>query len=266
MVAEMTNQQWALIGIGGALFLFGIVAVVMGMLSRRKLTAISGTSTSTVAQAAGGAGAVPGAQVELKGVSEGRPALTSPATNTQCLYFKHKVEGLRVRMERDDKGNMHRREEWDKVFEDERSTPFILRDDSGAIVVAPDGAEFVPVISMNDQSGAFGYDVPQESVTAQVLDTVLDAVTHDDDYEHYERYRTSEWIVPAGQQCYVLGSVTGQGEGAQVSKGGGRFIISCKSEEELSRKYKWHFMLWWLFGVLSLAGGAGLAIFGAVKK
>jgi hypothetical protein len=264
MVAEMTSQQWALIGIGGALFVFGIIAVVMGMMARRKLTTISGTSTSTVAQAAAGAGAVPDAQVELKGVPEGQPALTSPATNTQCLYFRHKVEGLRVKMERDERGNMQRRESWEKVFEDERSTPFILRDSSGGIWVVPDGAEFVPVLSMNDQNGAFGYNVPQESVTERVLDSVLDAM--DDDYEHFERYRTSEWIVPTGQQCYILGSVTGQGDKAQVSKGGGKFIVSCKSEEELSRKYRWHFMLWWLFGILSLAGGAGLAIFGAVKK
>ncbi len=264
MVAEMTSQQWALIGIGGALFVFGIIAVVMGMRARGKLSVIAGTTTSTVALAAAGAGAAAGAQVELKGVAEGQPALTSPATNTQSLYFKHKVEGLRVEMETDDRGNMHRKESWDTVFEDERSTPFVLRDSSGGIWVVPDGAEFVPVLSMNDQNGAFGYNVPQESVTGQLLDSVLDAISHD--YEHYERYRTSEWIVPTGQQCYVLGSVTGQGDKAQVSKGGSRFIISCKSEEELSKKYKWHYALWLGFGILSLAGGAGLAIFGAVKK
>lgn len=264
MLAEMTSTQWTLIGVGGALFLFGIIALVMGLRAKGKLSVIAETSTSTVAQAAAGAGTSSGVHVELKGTGEGQPALTSPATNTQCLYFKHKVEGLRVKMERDERGNVQRRESWDTVFEDERSTPFVLRDGSGGIWVLPDGAEFVPVLSMNDQNGAFGYHVPQESVAERVLDSVLDAM--DNDYEHYERYRTSEWIIPAGQQCYILGSVSGQGDKAQVSEGGGKFIISCKSEEELARKYKWHLVLWLGFGVLSLLGGAGLAIYGAVME
>lgn len=260
MLAEMTNQQWALIGVGGALFLFGIVAVIMGVRAKSKLSLMRDTSTASVAQLAG---APAGTQVELKGVTEAPQPLTSPATNTQCLYYKHKVEGLREKRTRDEKGNLHTEEKWETVAEDERHTSFVLRDSSGGVRIDPDGADFVSTQSMNDQAGAYGYSLPEDRQS--VADTVLDILTDDDRYTHFTRYRTSEWIVPVGRECYVLGSLSGQGENVSIGKGGGRFIVSCKSEEELQKKFTWHYVLWLVFGVLSLAGGAGLAIFGAVK-
>ncbi len=261
MLAEMTNQQWALIGIGGALFLFGIIAVIMGMKDRGKLAQMRDTSTVSVAQLAG---APAGAQVELKGTAEAMESLTSPATNTQCLYYKHKVEGLREKQKRDENGNLHTEESWETVAEDERHTSFVLRDSSGGVRVDPDGAEFISIPSMNDQAGAYGYSLPEEGQS--VADTVLDILTDDDRYSHFTRYRTSEWIIPVGRECYVLGSVAGQGDNISIGKGDGRFMVSCKSEEELQKKFTRHYVLWLVFGILTLVGGAGLAIFGAVKK
>lgn len=264
MLAEMTNTQWAMIGAGGALFLFGLIAVFMGLRARGKLSVMRDTSTVSVAQAAATAGTVAGNQVELKGVAEAARSLTSPATNTQCLYYKHKVEGLLTRQRRDEDGTLHTEEDWETVAEDERFTEFILRDASGGIQVIPEKAEFISVNSMNDQAGAYGYSLPEAG--QGIVDTVLDVLTDDDRYRHYTRYRTSEWIVPVGRECYVLGSVVGQADSPSIAGGEGKFIISCKSEEELQKKYTWHYILWLVFGILSLAGGAGLAIFGAVTK
>jgi len=264
MVAEMTTVQWVMLGGGGALAVFGVVAVILGARARGKLKAVTGTSTVSVAQAASAAGTVAGAQVELKGTAEGQPPLTSPATNTPCLYFKHKVEGLRVRMERDDDGTMRQHQDWDVVYEEERSTPFVLRDSSGAVWVMPDGAEFVSERSLKNAQGAMGYSIPQQSVGERVLDTVATVLTSE--YDYYTRYRTSEWVIPVGRPLYVLGSVVRDGEQARVAAGGGKFIISCKSEEELSRKYRLSSWLWTVFGILSLGGGAALAAVGALKK
>ena len=261
MLAEMTNQQWALIGIGGALFLFGVIAVIMGTRAKGKLAQMRETSTASAAQLAG---APVGTRVELKGIAEALQSLTSPATNTQCLYYKHKVEGLEEKQKRDEKGNLHTEQNWETVAEDERYASFVLRDSSGGVRVDPDGAEFISTQSMNGQAGAYGYSLPEEHQS--VADAVMDVLTDDDHYRHYTRYRTSEWIIPVGRECYVLGSVAGQRENASVGKGDGRFIISCKSEEELQKKFTWYYVLWLVFGALSMAGGVGLAIFGAVKK
>jgi hypothetical protein len=264
MLAEMTNTQWALIGAGGALFLFGIIAIFIGLRAKGKLSVMRETGTVSVARAAAAAGTAAGNQVELKGVAEAMRSLTSPATNTQCLYYKHKVEGLLTRQRRDSDGTLHTEEDWQTVAEDERFSEFVLRDASGAIQVNPQGAEFVSLNSMNDQAGAYGYDLPEAG--QGIVDTVLDVLTDDDRYRHYTRYRTSEWIVPVGRECYVLGSAVGQAGNASIAAGDGKFIVSCKSEEELQKKYTWHYVLWLAFGILSLASGAGLAIFGAMTK
>ncbi len=264
VVAEMTTTQWAMLGIGGALVVFGVVALILGTRSRGKLRAVSGTSTMSVAQAAAAAGTLAGSQVEIKGTAEGQPPLTSPATNTPCLYFKHKVEGLNVRMERDVDGTMQQHQDWDVVYEEERSTPFVLRDSSGSIWVMPEGAEFVPERTLKNAQGALGYSIPQQTVGQKVLDTVATVLTSQ--YDFYSRYRTSEWVIPVGRPLYVLGSVQRDGEQARVAAGGGKFIISAKSEEELSRKYRLSSALWTVSGILSLAGGAVLAALGALKK
>ena len=73
LLAEMTTAQWVMLGAGGALAIFGVVALILGARIRGKLKAVAGTSTASVAQAVSAAGTVAGSQVELKGTAEGQP-------------------------------------------------------------------------------------------------------------------------------------------------------------------------------------------------
>lgn len=259
----MDKTQWIVVGVGLGAFVLGIVFIVMGVLSRRKLTAIQDTPTVKAGQAGQMADATGSKLVEITGYTESPTPLMSPAGGRQVLYYKHKVERMERRQVTDSNGNTRWEEDWHTVRDDEQSTPFIIKDDTGEVRVTPKGAEFVAEMTMNDQPGAYGYDASSASgggVLGGVLDTVLDAATHS--YGDY--YRTSEWIIPLGAPVYVLGGACSTQTGTQIVEGpGGQpFIISYKSEGELTRKYTWHYVLWWIFGGLLSAGGIGAAVYG----
>ena len=163
----------------------------------------------------------------------------------------------------DANGNYHTERDWHTVADSEASTPFIIKDETGSVRVVPEGAEFVAQITMNDQMGSYGhqeYDNAQSGggILGGVLNTALDMATSGG----VPVYRTSEWVIPAGQPVYINGLVYQTAAGPEIREGSGPFIVSFKSEEGLTKKYTWHTALWTVFGVLFSAGGIAAAIYG----
>jgi hypothetical protein len=95
-------------------------------------------------------------------------------------------------------------------------------------------------------------------VLGGVLNTALDMATG----TGVPVYRTSEWVIPVGQNVYVNGPVFQTPAGPEIHHGDGPFIVSYKSEEGLTKKYTWHTTLWSVFGVLLSAGGVAAAVYG----
>lgn len=257
----MDNSQWIVVGVGGGAFLLGIVFIIMGILSRRKLEAIRETPTVNAAQAAQLAGPAGTNKVEMRAVAESPAPLTAPASGTRCLYYRHNVEEMRERVVTDTDGSTHTEQDWVTVTDNKLSAPFVLRDETGTVSVTPDGAEFVPQQTMNDQMGAYGYEGRIQEGSGGVLGGVLDSVLDAVDGTSY--FRTSEWVIPLGQPVYVLGTAVRTAGGVEIQEGEGPFIISYKSEEGLTRKYTWHYVLWLVFGVLFGGGGIAAAVYGA---
>lgn len=256
----MDKSQWIVVGISAAGFVLGIIFMVMGILSRRKLNLIKDTPTVSAGQASQMAAPQGANKVEVHAVADSPTPLTSPATGTPCLYYKHQVEHLERRMVRDNSGYTRHQDRWETVHSNEMSVPFVLRDETGEIRVNPERASFVAKVSMKSQYGSHGYDPPHRSGAGGVVSKVLDSL--DGNYDTGQ-YRTSEWVVPLGQPVYVLGASYSSPAGAEIRKGEGPFIISYKSEEELTKRYAWHSVLWLIFGVLFGAGGIAGAIYGA---
>lgn len=257
----MDKTQLIVLIIGCVVAALGVLFVVIGWFSKKKLSAIQETSTADAGMASQMADTAGSNKVEIKGVAGHEQPLVSPASGTQCVYYRHQVEQLHVTYDRDSQGRSYRREEWRTVADSERHLPFTVSDASGSVTVKPEDAKFVVEKVIDRQFGAPGYEGPQaeRSAVGEVIGTVIDSL----DGRYEGGYRTSEWVVPVGQELYVLGNVFRTEKGAEVRKGEGPFIISSKSEEELTKKYKISFGLWLGFGILLGVGGIGLAIYAA---
>lgn len=107
--------------------LFAAISLVAWTSAYRRARAIDDTPTSRIASAAQG-------YAEL--VGRGRPLggepLISPLRHVQCLWFRYLVE--------------HRhKDNWETESSGESDASFIVDDDSGECLVAPSGAEILPV-------------------------------------------------------------------------------------------------------------------------
>ncbi|MHB8896818.1 MAG: GIDE domain-containing protein [Candidatus Geothermincolia bacterium] len=258
----MTNNQWIVVGIGGVAFVLGVVFIIMGVLARRKLNAMKEAPTVKAAQAAQMGDPSGMSRVELFGTAQSVTPLTSPASGRECVYYRHHVERMNSRTVTDSNGYTHEEQSWDTVLDDRQGAPFTVRDETGEIPVATRGAEFVAQQTMSDAPGAYGMENRSQGLSVGgamggVLDTAMDFLSSNTGY-----YRTSEWIIPTGLPVYVLGNLFRTQAGVQVAQGDGPFIVSYKSEEELTSKYNLHFVLWTVFGVLFGCGGIAAAIYG----
>lgn len=263
--AALTRSQWTVVGIGTAAFVAGVIFIVMGVLSKKKLNVMKETPTVKAAEVAQHADPAGTNRIEIFGVAECESPLVAPGTGTRCLYYRHNVERQVERRVTDSEGNYHTERDWDTVCDNKSSMPFTIRDETGVVRVVPDGAEFVAQITMNDQIGSYGYkeyEAMQQSGGGGILGGVLNTAMDIAVGTSVPVYRTSEWIVPVGQNVYVNGVVYQTPAGPEIRDSKGPFIVSFKSEEGLSKKYTWHTVLWSVFGVLFSASGIAAAVYG----
>jgi hypothetical protein len=260
-VVILENSQYIVLGIGGVCLVIGIVLVVIGALTRRKLGVIRDTPTVDACEVAGRAQAVGSPRVEVKGTVVADQPMLSPRTQTPCVYYRYKLEYRIERRERDSQGNYVTREHWDTVEDRKDHVPFRINDATGAVWVTPKGADFVAESNTSE-----GYGRPHErerstgSMIGDVVGGVLDSL--DGEYEDVRGYRETEELIKVGQPVYVLGTASCSSDGtASVGKGEGHFIISHKGEEELTKKYGRNYILQYVFGAILAVGGIAAMIY-----
>lgn len=257
----METAQWVLLGIGGALLIFGLVLLVFGIKGKGKLEAITGTPTVRVADANNMAQSGNTQRVEVKGVAETTEDLIAPSSKNRCVYYRHLVEELRRQSRTKSDGTTHYDESWRTVSDSKRHVVFTVSDGTGSITVFPDKAEFISAQTLDK---LFGAPSAETTDADGVLGTIGKAVDVLNRSGLGTSYRTSEWIIPTGRELYILGNITYQGNAAAIKKGDGPLIISVKSEEELTKKYKRSYILQFVFGAISAAGGLGCAIYSLI--
>ena len=175
---------------------------------------------------------------ELKGLVEcGRP-LTADMSGTECVWYRSTVtreyEESYTERDSDGKTRTGTRRGSENVSTNERRTPFMVRDDTGAVEVDPEGApvEGVKVLSKFEQ----GDRGPSISIGSFKLS--LGALGGG---RRTIGYRLEESALPLGARVYVLGEARDDGGALRVAKPaakGGRFIITVKSEEQLLKSAK----------------------------
>lgn len=152
----MSTTQWTVFGIGIGVLILGVIFIVLGVLAKRKLSAIMETPTVSAAEATQIAGPT-GKKVEVVGVTESNQPLKAPASGKECVYYRLLVEELHVDYVNDysdDSSYTQMTESWQTVADDKRHTRFLVRDSSGAVEVDPERADFVAQKTLSNLYGA----------------------------------------------------------------------------------------------------------------
>lgn len=185
------------------------------------------------------------ATVELKGVTQCDSPLTAEHSKTPCVWYH--VTTTREYEERvHNKGSGSTTQRGSETVSSRKdATRFSLSDETGTILVDPEGAEIVSKVSFDEFKPEYG------SFGGGGRKTV--------------GYRYKEQIVPVGQTLYVFGEASDSDGVLAVRKPttDGRFIVSVKSEEELVQEYAGSAKFLYGAGIAALVLGSILIFYGA---
>lgn len=262
--------------VGAILIVVGIILFAIRTSHAKKLAQVLAVQTSTCAEAAerctsaSQMGATwSGDQIEIKGVVEPRESLTAELSGRECACYRCEVvrEWEEERTETDSEGKRRRRTHrgTDTVSKNEVLNPFLVRDDTGTILVDPQGAkiDWVKSVEKYERGDPEGGTLRLGGFSLNIGGLTLGGG------RRTVGYRYKEWILPPQQAVYILGGPSAQaGEpciGRPTAKGS-KFLISVKSEEELIRGARTAILWLTVASVLTALGGIVLVAMGLAKK
>lgn len=230
----MAGTDILLYSVGG--LLLGLYLFYRGFHHFRRKQLMENTPRSKIRSIAMGLVEVYGKVVPFKKI------LKSPFTGTSCVYYKYLIQEYR---------HSGKRSYWANISKDDDCVPFLLTDDTGAVLVDPKNAEI---------------DIPQKymNTASSVIDFTEDTVNflkkNKISYKGFlgfnKRLKFQEWYIYSpplkrvkkdfGDRLYIMGSAgdnphVEEGssqmgyEDVMISKGRGDkpFFISNKSEKKI---------------------------------
>ena len=187
---------------------------------------------------------------ELKGTAESETPLTSYLGGVRCVWYAWKVEEhwSRTVTYVDSKGVQSRTESgWTEVAKGGENPPFYLKDDTGVILIVPDGASIHGVLTFDRTCGA-----------ADPLYFAKGPLAATANSTHQRRFKES--ALPLHVALYIMGQARERKDmvAAEIAhdKCAPLFIISTKTEKQISTSYVWWVWLWLVLGLLCALGGA----------
>lgn len=249
-----------------------LIAIAAGALAyarhaRRSARRLTATETlacgdiATLAQTVAGevGGGSFSQRCEVVGAAEPGPGgpLQAPESGAEVVWHRTKVSHRYWRMEsvtRDGKTVRERREHTDVVSEVTSSAPFAVRDASGTVLVAPEGADIDDpehVVDRFDRGGADGGP-------GGVADALVGALLSGGDSGTIG-FQHEEWVLRPGARLYVHGEVSDATGGLTFARpgDGGSFVVSTRSEEQMVKGKE-------TAARLATLGGAAAAVIGLV--
>ena len=195
--------------------------------------------------------------VELKGTAESGAPLTSYLAGQACVHYTWQVQEhwrrTRIETYTDSKGNRRTRTVtetgWDTVASGGEQQVFYVRDETGEVLVRPDGAKIEP-LPVFDQTVARGEGLyyqkgPDGSVTGST-----------------GMRRFLEEAIPLHAMLYAVGTARERADvvAPEMVKGEvGEFILSCRGEEAVTRGLALGSWFAWFGGLLAMPAGIYLA-------
>lgn len=227
----------------GSLFVFIALAFVIAYLvQKRKYGTIRATPTFFVEQlqslsddlARRGESGSLRFITEVKGRVGCDQPLIAELTETECVYYRMKVEWEYDEIfyeEEGDERREHKREEEEVLAEHKETVPFWIEDATGRIAIDPEGAELIAKQTLSRVEDDEG--IPDEEIRMGRFAMEAPWKTSDEERRPKE-YRFEEEAIPVGQEVYVLGEVVDSDGVLRMQKPvRGRFIISTRREESL---------------------------------
>ena len=192
--------------------------------------------------------------VELKGAAESSGPLTSYLAGGACVHYSWSIEErwsrTVVETDTDSDGKtrtrIRRESGWTNVAGGGEMIPFFLQDNHGIVLVRPEGAKIEPVTVLRETCGPshalyYGKGPPG-------------AVSNSD---HVRRFEES--AIPLHAVLYVMGQARERADVVApeiaANQGAPVFLISTRSEQQVSSGFKWSFRGWGIFGMLLAVAG-----------
>jgi hypothetical protein len=197
---------------------------------------------------------------EVKGVVRSDQPLTSELGKHPCVHYEMRVEERyeETYTEKDAQGTVQRKTRTGNVTvaSNTQNIPFFVEDATGRVLVRPDGANIDPVQMISKYE-------PHANQTRLTFGGFTFNVAHTKGDRRILGYQFTEKIVPLDRPVYVLGEASdASGELAiqKPSESGRPFIITLKSEEELTRSTESSIKMLFVGAIVCFA--VGLAIVG----
>jgi hypothetical protein len=192
---------------------------------------------------------------ELKGTAESENPLTSYLAEVRCVQYKWQVEEQWRRTVTetytDAKGHTQTRTRtetgWKRIAGDEKFIPFYLKDETGVIRIVPDGAEIKNNATFDETCSPSSPLYYGKGPAGAIADS-----TH--------RRRFHESAIPLHIMLYVMGQTREREDivAPEVArdKDAAMFLISTRTEKQISSSYSRWFWFWALLGAIFALGGA----------
>jgi hypothetical protein len=247
---NITDKMWVVffLLLGGAvLFIFGFFT-----LSRKRL--IQNTPTSKIRSIAMGLVEVYGEVVPSK-----ENVLKSPLTGKSCVYYKYDIQELR---------STGKQSSWITIDGGTDMAEFFLKDDTGLVLVDPNGASIDVRPDFSYQTGMMRSEPPK-----QVLNFLQSrGIAHEGLLGINKGMKFAEYVIEPKDKLYVLGTAgdnpfveeaTGKESTADImiQKGGKVYLISDKSEKEVLKGMTLGVGAGLLLGPLLIVIGLALLLF-----
>ena len=196
--------------------------------------------------------------VEIKGTVECEQPLTSYLSEIPCVYYSYNIEeswSRLVEVEEDDgKGGTRtvtRRESgWTTVASEIQSTPFYVQDDTGHLLVRPDGARI-------EALGVFSESCTPLCPLYYGKGPAMPVIDSD------QLRRFTETAIPLQAPLFIVGQARERKDivapEIAADPQASDFLISVRSQEQVSSGLGWQLFLFFLLGAVVAPGGHILA-------
>lgn len=192
--------------------------------------------------------------VELKGTAEVDAPLTSFLATCRCVHYAWSVDEQWERTvtetytDSDGKTQTRTRTEsgWTTVASGGEMVPFYLNDDCGAVLVRPEGADLEPLEVFDQACTRWDELYYGKGPSGGIMDST-------------GRRRFHERAIPLHTPIYVLGQSRERADAVApeiaADQSAPMFLISTRSEQQISSGFAWAFWSWLVFGLLLAVGG-----------
>lgn len=196
--------------------------------------------------------------VELKGTVQCEQQLNSYLAAAPCIYYSYHVEEQWSRLvtetESDGKGGTRtvtRRESgWTTVASETEMTPFYVQDDTGNLLVRPEGARIEALSVFGQTCTPFDPLYYGKGPSGGIIDS-----------DHIRRF--TETAIPMQAPVFIVGQARERQDivapEIAADPKASDFLVSVRSQEEISSGLGWQFGLCFFLGLLVAPGGHLLA-------